>query len=270
MRRALAALASPLLALALVACGAGADPEEADDSPIAEEAVEASDGGAESTPTEETAAADDEDADGETPSDDDATTTDGTEEGTDAGTATSEEPEETETPRHTSIETTWVDDTWTIEEVDEDLCAMGLSESTYSEQEDMVTCGPTAVGAEACAIESGEEMLCIVEPVEKKAIRFTSPSAADPSAEVWPTDETPIPLFVELTDGAVCSTISHDHDQHWNGRFSWYRCEDGSELLTVESIGDTFARGDVWQVERSVDQGEPETTDVATATFAGR
>ncbi|WP_193103915.1 hypothetical protein [Brachybacterium sp. FME24] len=173
-------------------------------------------------------------------------------------------------PEDTAIETLWIDDSWTVEDLDEDLCSMGMSETIYSEQDDMFTCGPNAAGADACALEDDEEVLCIVNALDKQAVRFDSPTAADPDAEVWPSEQQPVPLHAQLPDGAICSTVTHDHDQHWNSMFSWYRCDDNSELLTKESIDATFERGDLWISERSVDKGEPESTRVVTATFAGR
>lgn len=51
---------------------------------------------------------------------------------------------------------------------------------------------------------------------------------------------------------------------------SWYPCADGSELLTDESIDDTFDDDeDTWTVDRSVDQGAPTEMPVKTAVFAG-
>lgn len=110
-------------------------------------------------------------------------------------------------------------------------------------------------------------MQCIVDPVGERAIEFDSPTAPQ---QLEPREDEALPLLVELPDGAVCATISHDHDQHWKGMFSWYRCDDGSELLTPETIGETFERGEPWTVQRSADGGEPEETAVEAAVFAGR
>ncbi|WP_343926246.1 hypothetical protein, partial [Brachybacterium tyrofermentans] len=47
---------------------------------------------------------------------------------------------------------------------------------------------------------------------------------------------------------------------------------DGSELLTEDTIDATFSRGDgdLWTAQRSVDKGEPEETAVESMTYAGR
>ncbi|WP_299300908.1 hypothetical protein [uncultured Brachybacterium sp.] len=81
-----------------------------------------------------------------------------------------------------------------------------------------------------------------------------------------------VPRIVQrpITPRSTCTTISHDHDQHWDGMFSWYRCDDGSELLTTEDIADTFEHGETWTVQRSTDKGEPESTAVLSAVYAGR
>lgn len=115
-------------------------------------------------------------------------------------------------------------------------------------------------------------MLCIVDPLNDDATRFDSPIAGDPNTAVWPAGQDLVPLSAELPDGVVCSTVSRDHDQQWNARFSWFFYDDGSELLTEDSIVETFARGDgdLWTTQRSVDKGEPEQTRVVSMTYAGR
>ena len=76
--------------------------------------------------------------------------------------------------------------------------------------------------------------------------------------------------YVVLDDDTTCAVASHDHGQHWQGRFSWYPCRDGSELLADEMIEDTFdSDADAWTVDRSVDQGKPTSTRVKTAVYAG-
>lgn len=167
----------------------------------------------------------------------------------------------------TAIRTVWVDDSWTIEEPGTDVCEMGgLTPSYYSQQDDVFTCGPTAAGALACK-DSGGTVTCITNALGRHAIRFESPSAG--GQDVGPREES-IPLYVELEGGATCETISHDHDQHWGGKLSWYRCNDGSELLTDEQIGETFdTSAKAWTAQRSVDKAEPETVRVETAAYAG-
>lgn len=199
----------------------------------------------------------------------------GTSDGGSAGSTTSdEEPAEPSTDAAsaaTEIEHLWVDGSWTIEDQQDDLCAMGgPSVAQYSDQDDLFICGPNASGALSCAVEQGEEVVCITDALEQKAIRFDSPTAVDPSTEWYERGMEPMPLTVTLEDGVVCDTISHDHDQHWNQMFSWYRCDDGSELLTDQDIANTFARGETWTAQRSVDAQEPEETAVAVVTYAGR
>ena len=94
-------------------------------------------------------------------------------------------------------------------------------------------------------------------------------STAD-SEKVAPREGDPIPLSVDLAGDAKCATVSHDHDQHWAQKFSWYRCSDGPELLTDQDIGVTFDTGaEVWTAQRSVDEGKPQTVRVETAAYAG-
>lgn len=233
LRRILALLAAPVLAAGIAACGSDepAENSSAGEAPSQEQA-----------PTEE-----------ESPAEEDS--------------SPEQDGSEDSEPRGTVIESLWIDDSWTIQQVEEDLCEMGGGyPSQYAEQEDLFVCGPTAAGAEACALEDGT-VQCIVDPVGRQAIEFDSPTAPE---QLDPREDEPLPLIVELPDGAVCATISHDHDQHWEGMFSWYRCDDGSELLTPETIGETFDRGEPWTVQRSVDGAEPEETAVDTAVFAGR
>ena len=170
----------------------------------------------------------------------------------------------------TSIQNVWVDDSWSVEEVSEDVCAPGgLSHSYYTQQgNDVFTCGPTAASALACTAEF-KETTCITNALARKAIRFDSDVVEDPG-EILSRESDPIPLYVELQGGVKCATISHDHDQHWGGKYSWYRCSDQSELLTDEDIGDTFdTSDDAWTVQRSSGKAAPVETSVKTAVYAG-
>ena len=65
------------------------------------------------------------------------------------------------------------------EQVDEDLCDLGGDPTQYSAQEDLFICGPTAAGAQACALEDGT-VQCIVDPEGERAIEFGSPTASEP------------------------------------------------------------------------------------------
>lgn len=181
------------------------------------------------------------------------------------------EPEDVSEPvtGSTEIEETWIDRSWFLEAVDEDLCAGGaLTASPYAQREDLFVCGPGAVNALACSLVEQTEVWCIVDVSEKRAISFLSPSALEADAVV-PREGEPLPLWVTLPDGARCSVVARDHDQHWDGMLSWYRCDDGSELLASGEISGTFERGKPWTVQRSVDQQAPEAVAVRTAVFAG-
>lgn len=169
------------------------------------------------------------------------------------------------------IETLWVDDSWSVEEGNDDLCAQGgLTHSNFTQQgNDVFTCGPTAANAMACTAEA-KETTCIVNPVDRKAIRFDSDVVEDPG-EIRSRDGDPIPMYVELEGGTRCLVAAHDQSQHWGGKFSWYPCSDGSELLTDEKIQDTFdTEDDTWTVQRSVDKGKPTESPVKAAVFAGK
>lgn len=281
--------ASSLLVLGLAACGS--DTEE--DSPTTAEAT-TEQSGDDDSPSEETTDADSDDADAEiaddesseTPSEDDSPSDDPSE-GQDDD---SDEPSDSQdwdgssssatggstTGGSTSIDTLWIDETWTIEDVDEDLCEMGgKTRSPYAQDDDMFVCGPTAANALACDMAEGETVaMCITSAVDHTAIRFDSPTAAD--GDMDQGDGDLIPLFVLLDDGSEegiqCSTVAHDQEKHWHGKLSWYRCDDGSELLTDELIEETFDRGDdgsSWTAQRSVDKGAPEEIPVMDAVFAG-
>lgn len=170
----------------------------------------------------------------------------------------------------TAIETLWVDDSWTIEGRAEDLCAEGGPHPTpYSPQEELFFCGPTIAASQACAIEEGTQVVCIVDALGKQAIRFDSPAAAESTWE--PLSEDAVPVIVTLEDGVRCDTLMDETDHQLNPTTSWYRCEDGSELATDTDIENTFTRGETWTVQRSFpDQEEPVETPLATVTFAGR
>lgn len=206
------------------------------------------------------------------------TTTPGSSGESSSGPASESESESDEAPESesakggtTSIQNVWVDDSWSVEEVSEDVCAPGgLSHSNYTQQgNDVFTCGPTAASALACTAEF-KETTCITNALARKAIRFDSDVVEDPG-EILSRESDPIPLYVELEGGVRCATISHDHDQHWGGKYSWYRCSDQSELLTDEDIGDTFdTSDDAWTVQRSSGKAAPVETSVKTAVYAGK
>lgn len=166
-----------------------------------------------------------------------------------------------------------MDDSWTVEHLDDDPCASGMaSMSPYSDRGEFFLCGPTAANLEACTFtdEQTAEVLCITNAVDRRAVSFSSPTVYSEGVTDQDVAEGVFPLYVTLADGATCAPISHDHDRHWNDKFSWYRCDDGSELLTDEDMQGTFATGDTWTVQRSVDMGEPVETPVKTVVFAGR
>ena len=171
----------------------------------------------------------------------------------------------------TTISTVWVDDSWTVEQLTDDLCAQGgLTEATFSKQDEIFTCGPTAASAKACTFADGGKTTCITDPLGRKAIRFTSPTVDNWDGQMHPRGQEVIPMYVVLDDDTTCAVASHDHGQHWQGRFSWYPCSDGSELLADEMIEDTFdSDAAAWTVDRSVDQGKPTSTRVKTAVYAG-
>lgn len=162
----------------------------------------------------------------------------------------------------------WVDESWEITERQHDVCEFSLSASPYSESEHVFMCGANAEGAVACALEEGESVVCLTDVLDKRALRFQSPTAAAQQGQAPESEQQTIPLIAELPDGAICTAAAHDHGQHYDGMFSWYSCSDGSELLTPDEIGATFERGEPWTVQRSVSGGAPVTTAVTTATFA--
>ena len=258
MRRSITWITIPLMAVGLTACGSG-DPSEP-----------------ETTTTTSTAS-----SQTTTTHDSTTTTTSSGEPTTTAAeptTSTSSAPSSSSTSdgdatggRATEIATVWVDDSWTVEQVKEDLCEMGgLTESSFSEQDELFTCGPTAANVKACTYEDGGKTTCITDPRGQMAIRFTSPTVDNWDGQMRERDTGPIPMYVELEDGVKCSVLSHDHGKHWNNRFSWYGCEDDSELLTKETIEGTFDDdSDAWTVQRSVDGSKPTQTAVTRAVYAG-
>lgn len=265
MRRSITWMAVPFLTVGLSACGSG-DSE-------GESATETSTASSQTTTTRTTTT--------QAPTTGTSTSS-GTSTSQDSSSSTTTPSSSTTTPSSTTsdgggsggatnIAQLWVDDTWSVETVKEDLCATGgLTTSAYSHQVELFTCGPTAASVKACTYADGGQTTCITDPVGHQAIRFTSPTVDNWDGEMHERGTGPIPMYVELEDGAQCSVVSHDHDQHWNGKLSWYSCDDGSELLTDESIEGTFDDdAKAWTVQRSVDKGKPATTWVKTAVFAG-
>ncbi|QOK23958.1 hypothetical protein IGS73_06170 [Janibacter indicus] len=170
----------------------------------------------------------------------------------------------------TQVVNVWVDDSWKVEEVDEDVCGGSAYQSQFSTQDDVYTCGATASSALACLDdEGGDTATCIANGQDRIAIHFPH-EPIDPS-EVTEREAEAIPLYVELADGTMCGVLAHDQAQHWDGMFSWYGCSDASELLTEEHIADTFDDAEEsWTVQRSTGKGKPVETPVAKAVFAGK
>lgn len=246
----------PVLAALAIALSAGCS-SGGDDAPTAAPTASFPDSSTTSSPTSEAPTS-------EAPSTTDA-----------ASPTATDEPDDPEAGATTAIEHIWIDDSWSVDDsqADYDHCAQGGAyASPWSDQEGYFICGSNAAGLKACRITPGsEEVLCIVDGLDKTAARFTSPTAAETADGPLDEEQPPIPLYVALADGAVCAPITRDHDQHFGGMFSWYRCDDGSELLTADEIDATFEKedGGIWTAQRSVDKGAPEQVRVARAVFAG-
>lgn len=260
-RTAITSCAAALLLVGATACGSG---DDAGDSPTVTEttSVSTTEGGETETSSSTTAPS-------STSSSVESTTTtssptsseaDGDDDGDDDGAA----------GPATQVVNVWVDDSWKVEEVDEDVCGGSAYQSQFSTQDDVYTCGATASSALACLDdEGGETATCVANGQDRIAIHFPH-EPIDPS-KVSKREAEAIPLYVELGDGTTCGVLSHDQAQHWDDMFSWYGCSDGSELLTEEQIADTFDDDEqAWTVERSTNKGKPVETPVAKAVFAGK
>lgn len=92
----------------------------------------------------------------------------------------------------------------------------------------------------ACQVEAENLVRCITIAPGRSTISFASDKAAE-DAGTMPANEDALPIKVTLPEGVTCQPISHDHDQHFEDMFSWYSCDDGSELLIDEDITDIFA-----------------------------
>lgn len=259
-RRMHAALAVPILVLALASCGGEEAPDTPPDEPVQEQPADSddsSDGGGEDSA---------EDSD---PGEDGAGAPE--EEGVGSEESAGEGPDgEADAPDSTEIAHVWVEDDWEIGQIDEDLCEGEgfMNPSQYSDQEAFFSCGPIAASALACRVEAENLVHCITSATGRTAISFESDAAAE-SGSAFEADEEALPIEVTLPDGTTCAPTAHDHGEHYQDYFSWYLCEDGSELLTTEDIQDTFERGESWTVQHSVDQGAPQEVTLETVTFAG-
>ena len=259
-RTAITSCAAALLLVGATACGSGAG---AGDSPTVTEttAVSTTEGGETETSSSTTAPS-------STSSSVESTTT--TASPTSSETDDDDDGDDSAAAPATQVVNVWVDDSWKVEEVDEDVCGGSAYQSQFSTQDDVYTCGATASSALACLDdESGETATCIANGQDRIAIHF--PHQPIDTSNVTDREGEAIPLYVELTDGTTCGVLAHDHAQHWDDMFSWYGCSDGSELLTEEDIADTFDDAEeTWTVQRSTGKGKPAETPVTKAVFAGK
>lgn len=227
-----ALIAAAASAMLLVACGGG--PDDAAAPPTEEGTAEASDGGS---------------VDSEPSASDDGG---------------QEEPNEAAT----TISFVWPDDSWQIEELDENPCANGfIGPSPFGEGPDYFTCGPTAAGLIACHATDGET-LCVRNHADKQAVRFRSPEADGFSAP--PPEDGASPVGAVLADGTTCNMVAHDHMPHAEGRSSWLHCEDGeSALLTLEEGSMEYFDTTVqpWTAELGVGTEEPTIVEVSDVIY---
>lgn len=257
VRRTLAALAAPALALTVVACGGEEEPVKT--TPAQQEGP-AQDDDPQEVDKGEGSESSEEDGGGDASEDDGG----GTDEESDEGgsdDAAQGEP--------TVIGSEWIEDGWELTEVDQDLCDFSITDSPFSDNPDVFSCGATADSAVACILDVDQMVQCVVSADSKKAIFFESPAVAGGAKPEDEAESTPIRL--ELADGTSCSPAAHAGTETHDGKAAWYGCEDGSELLAdiEEGISSTVdTSSDVWTVERIVDGGDPETTAVRSAFFA--
>lgn len=80
-----------------------------------------------------------------------------------------------------------------------------------------------------------------------------------------------MPVVVILADGVCCDTLMGEADHRMNPTTSWYRCEDGSTLVSSDAPAGTSEQGDTWTVRRTSGiDAEMETVAVQQVVFAGR
>lgn len=168
----------------------------------------------------------------------------------------------------TTISFAWPDESWEIEELDENPCADGfISPSAYGKGPDYFTCGPTAASLIACRATDGEA-LCVQNHADKRAVRFRSPEADGFSAPAPEDGASPVGAVLE--DGTTCSLVSHDHMPHAEGRSSWLHCDGGeSALLTLDEDSmeyfDTTTQP--WTAEHGVGTEEPTVVEVSEVVY---
>lgn len=162
----------------------------------------------------------------------------------------------------------WPDASWTISAGPEAsrMCQEPEAASSFTDRNGYFSCGPTAASLLACQ-SRGSGALCIQNADDRKAVLISGPGVAGYAGR---SIAGPIPFRARLKSGTTCSVASHDHGTHWRDRFSWYRCGDGSELLTRENIEDTFDDDEAtWTVQRSRDRQAPEKDTVVWVEYAG-
>lgn len=169
----------------------------------------------------------------------------------------------------TTITGVWPDESWQIEELAGDACAgRPPSISRWVLGEDYFGCGNEEDHLIACKQVTGDEALCVRDPLEKTAVRIHSPAIDGFTA---PAPESPQPLLVALADGTACTPVARDDMDHHAGRQSWLYCgENSALLLDLATASDYFdPDGAVWTAELGVAGAAPTVVEVRTILFAG-
>lgn len=157
-----------------------------------------------------------------------------------------------------------------------DACGMDpgntVSHSGYSVSADAFTCGPSVANLMACKYISADQALCISGPETKEAVRFMTNKK-----KIVASSGGPGPLRVTLTNGTVCTAMSHDQGHHYENRMSWLYCGYSGVLLLPKNYDTSGSGGQnpyfdkskpLWTAQLSENEGKPTTVGVASVTYS--
>lgn len=138
--------------------------------------------------------------------------------------------------------------------------------SDYSNQDGTFTCGPNVAGFRVCKANANNLVTCVRSLEGKEAAQFQLDKELPYYGETkrkWYR-----PMIVRLTNGATCTPLTRDQEQHYQNRHGWYGCSDGATLLQDERTQKYFNQSQpTWTVEHAMHADAPTRVGVKSVEY---